>query len=235
MNVVIRVLAPQAFQAPLAAAGMLFERAARVRVEWLWGPAGGTSPQALVQRLAQGEAADVVLLPSALLAQQVQAGRVEAGSRTEVMRSRIGACVALDHPCVDIGSAQALRLAILQARGVAYSQAGSGVYVSQVLFGKLGIEPAQVRALQVRDEPVAAAVARGDAQLGFQQISEILGQPGVRFAGPLPDDLQHVTVIAAGMPVDAAEPEAARRFVQFLRSDEAARPLAHAGLDPCLG
>ncbi|MGN8080894.1 MULTISPECIES: substrate-binding domain-containing protein [Variovorax] len=235
MNVAIRVLAPQAFQAPLYAVGALFEQAAHVRVEWCWGPAGGPSPQALVQRLERGEAADVVLLPAALLAQQVQAGRVEEGSRTDVMRSRVGACVAQDQPPVDIGSAQALRRAIVQARGVAYSQAGSGIYISQELFGKLGIEPAQVRVLQVRDEPVAAAVARGDAELGFQQISEILGQPGVRFAGALPDDLQHVTVIGAGMPAGAAEPEAARRFMQFLRSHEAAGPLADAGLDPCRG
>ncbi|WP_418132030.1 substrate-binding domain-containing protein (plasmid) [Variovorax sp. 375MFSha3.1] len=235
MNVTIRVLAPQAFQIPLTAVGALFEQVARVRVQWLWGPAGGSSPQALVQRLERGEAADVVLLPAALLALQVQAGRVDEGSCTEVMRSRIGACVSQDHPRVDIGSAQALRLAIVQARGVAYSQAGSGVYVSQVLFGKLGIEPAQVRAVQVRDEPVAAAVARGDAELGFQQISEILGQPGVCFAGPLPDDLQHVTVIAAGRSAGAAEPEAARCFMQFLCSAEAAGPLADAGLDSCLG
>lgn len=229
---VLRVLAPQAFSHALDVLAKRFTDAGGPAVEMGYGPATGSSERAITARLDRGEMADVVLLPTRLIEERSRAGVVLAETCAEVLRSGIGLCVQQGQPVPDIGTVEGLRLALLGARSVALSQAGSGEYVAGPLLQRLGIESeVSGRCQRFAQEPVAAVVARGEAQLGFQQICELLPVQGVRFVGALPEAVQHRTAVSAGVLASSAQPEPALAFVRHLRSHPAAPVMAAAGLD----
>jgi molybdate transport system substrate-binding protein len=121
----------------------------------------------------------------------------------------------------------------LAAPSIAYSASASGVYVSTELYRKLGIETEVApKSRRILSERVAAVVARGEADIGFQQISEILGVPGAELVGPLPREVQQVTVFSAGVLTNAQHPEAATELIRFLSSEDATETIAGTGLDP---
>lgn len=229
---VLRVLAPQAFSHALDALAKHFTDAGGPVVAMGYGPATGSSEHAITARLDRGEVADVALLPTRLLEERSRAGLVSADTCAEVLRSGIGLCVQQGQPVPEIGTVEALRLALLQSRSVALSQAGSGEYVAGQLLQRLGIASDVLgRCRRFALEPVAAVVARGDAELGFQQICELLPVPGVQFVGALPEAVQHRTAVSAGVLVSSAQAEQALGFVRHLRSHAAVPVLAAAGLD----
>lgn len=229
---VLRVLAPQAFAHALDVLAKRFTEAGGPSVEVSYGPATGGSERAITARLDRGEVADVALLPTRLLEERSRPSLVLAETCAEVLRSGIGLCVQQGQPVPDIGTVEALRRALLGARSVALSQAGSGEYVAGQLLQRLGIEADLAgRCQRFAHDPVAAVVARGDAQLGFQQICELLPVPGVRFVGALPEAVQHRTAVSAGVLASSAQPELALAFVRHLRSHAAAPVLAAAGLE----
>lgn len=229
---VLRVLAPQAFSHALDALAKRFTDAGGPAVEMGYGPATGSSERAITARLDRGEVADVALLPTRLLEERSRTGLVLAETCAEVLRSGIGLCVQQGQPVPDIGTVDALRLVLLRARSVALSQAGSGEYVAGQLLQRLGIESDVLgRCQRFAQEPVAAVVARGDAELGFQQICELLPMPGIRLVGALPEAVQHRTAVSAGVLVSSAQAEQALGFVRHLRSHAAVPVLAAAGLD----
>ena len=198
-----------------------------------YGPSMGNSPEAIPNRLARGEPADVVIMVGYALDRLIAEGKVIPGSRVELADSRIGMVVRAGEPRPDISSAEAFRKTLLDAKSVAYSDSASGVYIRNELFGKMGIE-AQMKpkATMIPKIPVGSVVARGDYQLGFQQVSELLPVPGTEFVGKIPESLQSVTRYAAGIPVGAVHPREARQFLDFLASPEAASDVAATGLDP---
>jgi molybdate transport system substrate-binding protein len=137
----------------------------------------------------------------------------------------------------DIGRVETLRSTLLAAKSIAYSDSSSGTYLSTVLFKRLGV--ADQIAAKCRKvpgppsgEPVAAVVARGDAEIGFQQVSELIHVPGISFAGTIPAELQLVTTYAAVLTRTAQEPEAAGALIRFLTSPDAAPAISKAGLTP---
>ncbi|SDG65003.1 substrate-binding domain-containing protein [Paraburkholderia phenazinium] len=201
-----------------------------------YGPSMGNSPEAIPNRLARNEPADVVIMVGYALDKLIAEGKVIPGSRVELADSRIGMVVRAGEPKPDIGSVEAFRKTLLEAKSVAYSDSASGVYIQNELFEKMGIE-AQMKpkATMIPKIPVASVVAKGDYQLGFQQVSELLPVPGVEFVGKIPESLQSVTRFAAGIPVSAAHPREAKRFLDFLASPEAAPDVASTGLDPLAG
>jgi molybdate transport system substrate-binding protein len=157
-----------------------------------------------------------------------------AGSRVDLARSAIGIAVRQGAPKPDIGSAAALRQALLSARAISYSKTGiSGVYFPTVLE-RLGIA-AQVASkvlIPPTGVPVGEVVANGDAEIGVQQISELLPVPGIEIVGPLPPELQKLTVFSAGLFTGASEPQVAKALVALLTS-AAARPVYHRkGMEP---
>lgn len=229
---VLRVLAPQAFSHALDALAKRFTEAGGSAVEMCYGPATGSSEDAITTRLERGDMADVALLPTRLLEERSRTGRVLADTCAEVLRTGIGLCVQQGQPVPEIGTVEELRLALLQTRSVALSQAGSGEYVATQLLRRLGIESEVLsRCQRITLEPVAAVVARGDAELGFQQVCELLPVPGIRFVGALPEAVQHRTAVSAGVLVSSAQPDQALSFVRHLRSHAAIPVLAAAGLD----
>lgn len=209
-----------------------FERTTGIALDTSYGASMGTAPDAIPVRLERGERADVLIMVDYALDELVARGKVVPGSRVELARSRIGAAVRAGAPRPDIDTVEAFKRAVLEAKSIAYSASASGRYISTELFPRLGIaDQVMGKSRKILSERVGAVVARGEAELGFQQISELLPIPGIDYLGPLPPELQKITTYAAGITVDARNPEAARRLIEFL-ARSAAPAIAKSGMDP---
>jgi molybdate transport system substrate-binding protein len=214
-----------------------FERASGHRLVTLRGPSMGDSPEAIPARLARGEPADVVILDGGAADELGKRGVVRADSRTELARSLVGMVVRAGTPKPDISSVDAVRRTLLAAKSIAYSDSGSGTWLASTLFPQLGVaDQIAPKSRKVRGppsgEPVAAVVARGEAELGFQQVSELISVPGVTFVGALPAGLQPGFSFAAALTRDAREPQAGAALIRFLASPDAAPAIAKTGLTP---
>ena len=181
---VLRVLAPQAFSHALDALAKRFTEAGGSAVEMCYGPATGSSEDAITTRLERGDMADVALLPTRLLEERSRTGRVLADTCAEVLRTGIGLCVQQGQPVPEIGTVEELRLALLQTRSVALSQAGSGEYVATQLLRRLGIESevlsrCQRITLEPVPMPVPATLAYGEHELVPMRASEMRAAPSV--------------------------------------------------------
>ena len=229
----IRVMTSGAFTAALRELTAQFERATKNKVETTYGASMGNTPDSIPSRLQRGEAVDVVILAGQALDDLIALGQVAAGSRVDLVRSSIGMAVRAGAPKPDISSVDALKRTLLDAKSIAYSSSASGVYLSTELFQRLGIAD-QIRAKSKRIDsgPVGAVVARGEAEIGFQQISELLPVPGIDYVGPLPPGAQRVTVFSAGVGARAKVPDAARALIAFLASPAAAPAIKKSGLEP---
>lgn len=210
-----------------------FEAESHDAVTTLPGPSMGTTPDAIPQRLARGEADDVLIMVGSALDALVRDGKAVPGSKVDLALSPIGMAVKAGTPVPDIGTVDKLKAALLAAHSVAYSDSASGVYIETELFKRLGIaDEMKGKARMIPATPVGEIVARGEAELGFQQVAELLPVPGITFAGKLPDAVQKVTVYAAGLAVGAKHPEAGRALIAYMVSPAAAPVLRRMGLDP---
>jgi molybdate transport system substrate-binding protein len=228
----IRVMTSGAFAAALGALAPGFEQASGDRVVTVT-TSTGVGREAIPNRMARGDAVDVVILPEAALDELIARGLVERGSKVALARSAIGMAVRAGAPKPDIGTVAALRAVLLQAKSVAYSASVSGEYLATELFPRLGIaDQMKAKSLRIERERVGAVVARGEAEIGFQQISELLEVKGVDFVAPLPPDVQRVTVIAAGIAARARNPDGARRMLQMFASPESASSIKAVGMEP---
>jgi molybdate transport system substrate-binding protein len=186
----------------------------------------------VIDRINGGEVVDLVILSAEPIDALIRAGRLVSGSRTDLGRSPIGVAVRAGAPKPDIGSGDAVKRALLAARTIAYSTGPSGVYLAG-LFEKMGIAGEIAgRLKQVKGEPAGAPVARGEADIGFQQMSELLPVPGIDIVGPLPPDIQKITVFSVGLHVAAPEADAAKALVAFLASPAAAPVILAKGMQP---
>ncbi|GAC1330424.1 MAG: substrate-binding domain-containing protein [Collimonas sp.] len=210
-----------------------FEAATGHTLTTAWGPSMGKSPEAIPNRLARGEPADVVIMVGYALGDLIKQGKVTADSRVDLADSRIGMAVKAGSAKPDISTVEELKSVMLHAKSIAYSDSASGVYIEHELFKKLGIEEqVKPKARMIQKTPVAALVASGEYELGFQQVSEILPQQGVGFVSRIPEQLQSVTTFSAGIPVGAKHPDAARALIRYLASPEARADVVKSGLDP---
>jgi molybdate transport system substrate-binding protein len=206
-----------------------FERANGVTPAITW-----ASTNMLMDEIRKGATGDLAILTDEAIDGLIQQGKMAAGSRVDLVRSAIGVAVRQGAPRPDIGSAAALKRTLLSARRICYSKTGiSGVYFPTVLE-RLGIAE-QVAAkvlIPPTGVPVGEVVANGDAEIGVQQISELLPVPGIEIVGPLPAGLQKVTVFSAGLFAGASEPQVAKALVALLTSP-AARPVyERKGMEP---
>jgi molybdate transport system substrate-binding protein len=210
-----------------------FERTTENKVAAVQGPSMGTTVNAIPVRLARGESADVLIMVGYALGDLIKEGKAEAASRVDIARSPIGMVVKAGAPRPDISTVEAFKQTLLAAKSVAYSDSASGVYVGTEMYEKLGIlDQMKPKSRAIPADPVAGVVARGEAELGFQQISELLPVPGVDLVGPLPPEVQKVTIFSAGIAAGAKEPEAGRALIRFLASAESASVIKKTGLDP---
>ena len=193
----------------------------------------GTGDASIPSRLQRREAADVVIVDRDALNDLIARGAVRPGSRVDLARSAIGMAVRTGAPKPEINSTDAFRRTLLAAASIAYSASVSGDYLSGELFERLGVaSDVRPKSRRIVGERVGAVVARGEAEIGFQQISELLPIAGIDYLGPLPPELQKVTVVSAGLAAGAAQPEAAEAFIGCLASREAAATVARSGLEP---
>lgn len=210
-----------------------FERATGHTVLTAYGPSMGTTPNAIPIRLERGEPVDVLIMVGYALIDLAKQGKVIAESRVDLVKSPIGIAVKSGAPKPDISSADTLKRALLAAKSVAYSDSASGVYVSTEMFAKLGIaDEMKDKARKIPATPVAEIVAHGDAEIGFQQISELLPVAGVDIVGPLPPELQKITVFAAGIATVSKEPDAGKALIKFLASPAASAAIVKSGMEP---
>ncbi len=228
----IRVLVSGAFTAAYRQLAPEFERTTEDTIVTAFGPSIGDSPDSIPSRLRRGEPTDVVILGGDALNQLIEQGLVVPGSRVDLGRSRIGMAVRAGAPKPDISTVDALKRTLLQAKSVAYSSSVSGVYLSTELFQRLGIAGQIMGKCKRIEGMVGDAVARGDAEIGFQQISELLPVRGIDYVGPLPAEVQRVTVFSAGIAAGSKDRDAARSLIQFLASPSAVAAIAKSGLEP---
>ncbi len=187
----------------------------------------------IMKRMAAGESHDLIIVASASVDELIRQGKVVPGSRIDMARTGIGMAVRAGAPHPDVGSAEALKRALLAAKSVGCSTGPSGAYLIG-LFERMGIA-AEVKA-KTRQVPsgmtVGTIVASGEAEIGFQQVSELVHFDGVDYIGPLPPEVQHVTVFSIGLDAKSKEPEAARALASHL-TGPAARPVIEKhGLEP---
>jgi len=214
-----------------------FERASGHHVVTTRGPSMGDSPESIPTRLARGEPADVVILDGGAADALGRRGIVRPETKMELALSQLGMVVRAGAPKPDIGTVESFRNTLIAAKSIAYSDSGSGTYLSTKLFAQLGVADEVARkSRKVRGppsgEPVAAVVARGEAEIGFQQVSELIHVPGVAFVGAIPASLQPGFSFAGALTRVAREPDAAQALLRFLASPDAAPVIVKAGLAP---
>jgi molybdate transport system substrate-binding protein len=233
----VQVMISAGFYGVYSELGPAFERSSGHHLVTTRGPSMGDSPEAIPTRLALGEAADVVIMDGGAADELGRRGLLRADSKIELARSLIGMVVPAGAAKPDIGSVEALRSTLLAAKSIAYSDSGSGTYLSTTLFPKLGVaDQVAGKSRKVRGppsgEPVAGVVARGEAEIGFQQVAELMHVPGVTFVGTIPADVQPRIFFAGALTSTVRQPEAASALIRFPASPEAAPVLLKAGLVP---
>jgi molybdate transport system substrate-binding protein len=233
----VHVMISAGFYGVYAELSPAFERASGHRLVTTRGPSMGDSSEAIPTRLARGETADVVILDGGAADELGRRGLVRGESKLELARSLIGMVVRAGAAKPDIGSVEALRTTLLAAKSIAYSDSGSGTYLSTTLFPKLGVaDQVAGKSRKVRGppsgEPVAAVVARGEAEIGFQQVSELIHVQGITFVGTIPAEVQPMIFFAGALTITVQQPEAASALIRFLASSEAAPVILKAGLMP---
>jgi len=210
-----------------------YESATHNKLITEFGPSMGTTHNAIPVRLDRGESIDVVILAAPALEELIKQGKVRAGSRVDLVQSKIGMAVKAGAPHPDISTIDALKRTLLGAKSIAYSDSASGVYLSTELFPKLGIaDQIKAKSKKIEADPVGGVVATGEFEIGFQQISELRPVKGIDIVGELPPGAQKVTVFSAGIPATAAHPEAAKALIQWLASPAAYAAIRKSGLEP---
>jgi molybdate transport system substrate-binding protein len=222
----IAMIASNAVREPYGELLPLFERDIGHRVTASW---GGTVD--IVKRVESGEVADIVIIPDARIDDLIAKGLIV--SRTDLVRSGVGVAARMGVPKPDVSSVDALRNALLAAESIVLSSGPSSLYMP-ALFEKLGIA-AEVKPKIIQIAPglgVGATLARGEGEIGFTQISELMSVTGIQYLGPLPAEIQCVTVFSAGLHAAAPRPDAARALLKFLIGSNAAPVLRRHGMEP---
>ena len=185
------------------------------------------------KRLADGESYDMIIMAGPAIDAQIKAGKALAGSRVDLAKSGVALGVPKGAPKPDIGTVEALKKTLLAAKSIGYSTGPSGVYMIS-LFDKLGLAE-QVKG-KLKQTPsgvfVGDLIANREVEIGFQQVSEIATFPGVDFVGPLPAEVQQTTVFSSAIVAGAKQAEAAKQWVKFLTTPQAAEAFKKRGMEP---
>jgi molybdate transport system substrate-binding protein len=205
-----------------------FEKASGHKIVIIW---AGTND--IKKKIDGGEVYDLIVIASPQMDDFIKDGKVAAGSKADLVKSGVGVAVKAGAPKPDFSSSEALKKAVLAAKSVGYSQGPSGVYMVS-LFEKMGIADAVKAKAKVVTPgiPVATVVRNGEADIGFQQVSELIHEPGIDFLGPLPAEIQRITTFSGGVHAQSKEPVAAKALQSFLTEPARAPSLKRHGLTP---
>ncbi len=224
----INVLSTQATQEAYLELVAQFEKASGHKVKTFF-----TGTLNVQKRLAEGEAYDLIIMAGPAIDEQIKLGKAVAGSRVDFAKSGVGLAVRKGAAKPDIGSADALKKTLLAVKSIGYSTGPSGLYMLGV-FEKLGIA-GEVKG-KLKQTPsgvfVGTLIASGETEIGFQQISELVHFAGIDYVGPLPGELQRMTVFSAGIHAGAKQADAARALVKFITAPAAVSVIRKHGLEP---
>lgn len=224
----IKIFASNSIRAVMAELVPQFERTSGHSISVSYDPA-----KVMLARIENGETADLIITGSGAIDALVKQGKVAPGSRRTLARCRVGLAVRSGAPKPDIGTVEALKRALVTGKSVAYTQEGaSGMHFSGVIE-RLGIAGnVQAKAVRQPGGLIGELVTAGKAEIAIQQIPELMAVPGIELVGPLPAEIQLVTVTAAGIFSGTKQAEAARSFIEFLASPAAAQVIRAKGLEP---
>lgn len=206
-----------------------FEQSTGITVETTSGGSVGRGPNTIGNQIRRGVPADVVILAREGLSELMAERRIAEGTDVDLARSIIGVVVPTGAPPPDISTVEGLRQALLRASSIAVSSSTSGVYLTTTLFPRLGIAQQVAGKILMNG---AAAVGRGQADIGLQQVSELLPIPDVEFVGTIPDEVQYVTTYAAAIVAGSPRTELARRLIAYLASPDAFTAIRRSGMEP---
>jgi molybdate transport system substrate-binding protein len=230
---VVRVVTSGGFTAAYNELAPRFEELSGITLETQYGASSGGASDSIPERLARGETFDLMILSRSSLDNLTAQGFTVPESRTDLVRSRVGMAVRAGAPVPDISSADRFRQVLLDASSIGYSASASGTYLSTELWPAMGIwADIEGKSRRILSERVGSVVARGEVEIGFQQISELLPIEGIEFVGPLPDEIQRVTTFSAAITANAANAGQARRFIDYLASAAVAPVIQAQGLEP---
>ncbi len=232
-SVEIKVMCSGGFFSALEELAPIYEKKTGNKLVLISGSSMGSSPTAIPTRLKNKEEADIVILAGSEVDKLIAEGLVVSGSRVDLVLSKIGMCVKTGASKPDISTTSAFIKTMLSAKSIGYSASASGKYLAEELFPKLGIwDKLKPKSTQVVKERVATLVARGDLEIGFQQVSEIISVPGVDFVGVIPDDIQKITVFSSGVAAGSKNLAEGKTLVQFFLSPNARPIIIKQGLEP---
>lgn len=205
-----------------------FERVSGHKVSAAW-----SSTTEIQKRIMAGEVADLVILGNAGTEELVRQGKLVASTLAVFAKSGIYVAVRSGAPIPDISSVDTLKSSVLTAKSVAYSEGASGTYLVG-MFQKLGIyDQVKLKAsIAKANEPVGDKLVRGEADIGFHQLSELIPVAGIQIVGPLPPKLQHITVFSGAIHSEAKQPNAGRALTEFLTTPAVGQSFRKHGLDP---
>ena len=194
----------------------------------------GTGEMSIPNRLKRGEVVDIVIVAEGVLRQFVADGLVLAEGLAVIARSGMAMAVRAGAPKLDISTVDALKRALLQAKSIGYSASESGKYFTGELVQRLGIAEQVLPKSRLvgGGERVGAVVARGELELGIQQLSELLPIQGIAHITPLPPEVQKISSFAAGVAASSLDKVRARSAIRFLASPDAAKAITNSGLEP---
>ncbi len=223
----IKVISSQAIKEAYLAFAPEFERSSGYKLVTTW---NGTND--ILKKLRAGEAFDMVILVTPSMEDMIKEGKVVAGSRVDLVRSGIAIAVPAGAPKPDISTTDAVKRALLAAKGIGYSSGPSGVFLES-LFKRWGIwDQVGPRIKQTPPgTPVGSILARGDVDIGFQQVSELMLYPGIQYVGAVPKEMDTVSVFAGGVHTGAGQPDAARTFIKFIASSAALPFIKKTGME----
>jgi molybdate transport system substrate-binding protein len=222
----IKILSGGAMKSLMVEVAPLFERAIGTTVEIKF-----ALTSVLTKEIEDGAAFDIALLPRPELDALVEAGRIAAGTQTDITRSAVGLAVRAGAPKPDIGTVEALKRTLQAAKSIGYSDGPSGAYIAELLV-RLGIAGEMNPKTRLTSRPVAEIVAEGEAEIGMQQIVAILPVKGAELVGPLPGELQNIIVYAAGLATGTRQSGTARAFIAFMATPEVVRMIRAKGMEP---
>ena len=224
----IKVMSSLAVKAAYLELAPQFEKAAGEKIETQW-----VGMVDIRKRIAAGDVTDLVIGSAALIDELIKAGKLAAGSRADLGKSGVTAAVRKGAPKPDIGSVEALKRTLLGAKSILYSAGPSGVYLAE-LFKRLGIDD-KLKATAKQTPPgvlVGELIAKGEAELGFQQLPELLAVKGIDIVGPLPAEVQQMTTFSVGLHAQAPSAAAAKKWLNFLASTRGSAVLRRHGVEP---
>jgi len=224
----IKVLSTQATEEAYRELVPQFEKASGHKVATTF-----TGTLGAMKRLADGETYDLLIMSSSSIDELIKSGKIVPGSRVDFAKSGVGVAVRKGAPKPDISSTEALKKTLLAAKSIGYSTGPSGNYIVS-LFEKMGIGD-QVKP-KLKQTPtgvfVGSIIASGDVDIGFQQVSELMHFAGIDYLGPLPADVQYITIFSSGVHAGAKQEDAAKALVKFITAPAAAAVIKKHGLEP---